>query len=68
MFRKGHKEDKIVGKLSLTLSKEQQFSLAVVAQWIERWPVKGHQFNSQSGHMSGLWARSLAGGVREATE
>ena len=28
---------------------------------------KGRRFNSQSGHMPGLWARSLVGGVREAT-
>ena len=27
----------------------------------------GHQFNSQSGHMPGLWARSLVGGMWEAT-
>ena len=28
---------------------------------------KGHQFNSQSGHMPGLWARSPVGDTQEAT-
>ena len=29
--------------------------------------LKGHWFDSQSGHMPGLWARFLVGGSREAT-
>ena len=43
-------------------------ALAGVAQWIEHglW-TKGLLFHSQSGHVSGLQARSPAGGVREAT-
>ena len=28
----------------------------------------GCQFDSQSGHMSGLWARSSVGGVLKATD
>ena len=28
---------------------------------------EGRQFDSQSGHMPGSWARSPVGGVREAT-
>ena len=28
---------------------------------------KGHWYNSQSGHMPGLWARSPVGGAQEAT-
>ena len=41
-------------------------ALAGVAQWIELWPVNQRsQFNSQSWHMPGLWARSLVGGVQE---
>ena len=44
------------------------FALAGVAQWIElQTEAKGRQFNSQSGHMSGLQARSPVGGVQEAT-
>ena len=35
--------------------------------WVSSWEPKGRWFNSWSGHMPGLWARSLAGGVREAT-
>ena len=34
--------------------------------WASSLKPKGHQFNSQSGHMSGLQARSLVGGVQEA--
>ena len=28
---------------------------------------KGHRFDSHSGHMPGLWARSPVGGAQEAT-
>ena len=35
--------------------------------WAPAWEQKDHQFDPQSGHMSGLWTRSLAGGMREAT-
>ena len=38
--------------------------MAGVAQWIE---PKDHWFNSQSGHMTGLQARSPMGSMREAT-
>ena len=33
-------------------------ALAAVAQWIEPWAVNqwGHWFDSQSGHVPGLWA------------
>ena len=44
-------------------------ALVVVAQWIEHWPVdwKDHQFDSSSGQMPGLQARSPVGSIREAT-
>ena len=37
--------------------------LAGVAQWTERWlpQTKGCRFDSQSGHMAGLWAKSQLG-------
>ena len=35
-------------------------ALAGVAQWIECWPAKGSLFDSQSGHIPGLWARCPA--------
>ena len=37
-----------------------------VAQWIEHQPVKGHQFDSWSGHMPGCLDGSPVGGVPEA--
>ena len=39
-------------------------ALTGVAQWI----TKGCRFDFQSGHVTGLWARSLAQGVQEATD
>ena len=52
------------------IQKLDVFALAGVAQWVKHWP--GNQridcrFDSQSGHMPGLWARLLVGGMREAT-
>ena len=46
----------------------RSLALAGVAQWIEHRPEnqKGHWFDSQSGHMSGLQVRSPVGGVQEA--
>ena len=39
-------------------------ALAGVAHWIEHWPSnQSRWFNSQSGHMPGLWARSPVGGA-----
>ena len=40
-----------------------------VAQWIEHQPANQEViwFDSQLGHMPGLWARSLVGGMCEAT-
>ena len=35
--------------------------------WAPACEPKGHWFNSQSGHMPGLWARSPVGGAREET-
>ena len=35
--------------------------------WVLACEPKGQQFNSQSGHLPGLWARSPVGGMREAT-
>ena len=35
--------------------------------WVLACKPKDHQFNSQSGHMPGLWARSPVRGVWEAT-
>ena len=47
---------------------KRQIGLASVAQWVECWPVnQSYQFNSQSGYMSGLQARSWVGGEQEAT-
>ena len=31
--------------------------------WAPFCKLKGHQFNSQSGHLPGLWARSPVGGM-----
>ena len=44
-------------------------TLAVVAQWIECWPVNQRVAGSvpSLGHMPVLWARSPVGSVREAT-
>ena len=44
-------------------------ALASVAQWIEcqAYKPKGRWFDSQSGHMPGLQARSPVGGAQEAT-
>ena len=49
--------------------KTSKGTLAGVAQWTEHQPEneKGHRFDSQSGHMLGLWARSQVGDTREAT-
>ena len=50
----------------LKKKKKLKAALAGVAQWIECPLVnqKGHhQFNSQSGHMPGLQARSPTGGI-----
>ena len=39
-------------------------ALAGVVQWIKvDWEAKGSWFDSQSGHMPGLWARSPVGGA-----
>ena len=35
--------------------------------WVLVCEPKGHQFDLQSGHMLGLWARSPVGDIREAT-
>ena len=35
--------------------------------WVPACEPKGYRFDSQSGHMPGLWARSPVGGAREAT-
>ena len=35
--------------------------------WVPAWQLEGCRFNSQSGHMPGLQARSPFGGVQEAT-
>ena len=35
--------------------------------WVQAWEPKGHLFDSQSGHMPGLWVRSPIGGMWEAT-
>ena len=42
--------------------KKEEGALAGVAQWTKHWP-KGEQFDSQSGHMPGSWARSPVGGT-----
>ena len=59
----------------------ENFTLAGVAQWLSAATIqplrfyfcrvtfcesKGHWFNSQSGHMSGLRAKSPVGGMQEA--
>ena len=50
-------------RASICIKKIQ--ALAGVAQRIEHGSAepKGHQFDSQLGHMPGLWARSPVGGV-----
>ena len=50
-------------------SLKHKCALAGVAQWIERRPVnqRGHQSDSQSGHMPGLQARHPVGDAGEAT-
>ena len=49
--------------------KIRDLALAGVTQWIECWArePKGCQFESQSWHRPGLWARSPVGGVQEAS-
>ena len=42
-------------------------ALAGVARWVPACEPKGRWFNSQSGHMPGLWTRSQVGDVWEAT-
>ena len=73
--RKWHDHISVLGEKKLMVSGgirgslRMMGALAGVAQWIESaglW-TKGHWFNSQSGHMPGLWARSSVGGTREAT-
>ena len=51
------------------LKQTNEQTLAGMAQWIQCWPEnqKGRQFNSLSGHMPGLRARSPRGCVWEAT-
>ena len=48
----------------MAFKKYKHSALADVAQWIELRPAKhkGCWFNSQSGHMVGLWVRSPVGG------
>ena len=36
--------------------------------WVSSCRAKGRQFNSRSGHVPELWARSLVGGAGEATD
>ena len=36
--------------------------------WVPVGKLKGRRFDSQSGHMPGLWARSAVGGLREAAD
>ena len=35
--------------------------------WAQACKAKGHQFDSQSGHLPGLWAKYPVGGAQEAT-
>ena len=57
--------------LSFHIRSRDIVALAGVAQWIEHEPAnqepKGRWFDSQSGHMPGLQARTLVAGAREAT-
>ena len=49
------------------MAKEVICALAGVPQWIECQPAykpEGRWFNSQSGHMPGLWARSPGWGTK----
>ena len=48
------------------LCEEAQCILPTSPSWLE--VLKGHRFDSQSGHMPGLWAGFPVGGVREATD
>ena len=59
-------------KINKTFKKVENLALAGVAQWTKLWPEpkgppKGRQFDSQSGHMPGLQARSPVGGTWETT-
>ena len=53
----------------LVLFKTIKVAVIGVAQWVGHRSAnqKGGQFDSQSGHMPGLWARSPVWGVREET-
>ena len=55
--------------LSIIILNINGLALAIVAQWIECWPVNQRVASSilSLGRMPGLWARSPVGGMREAT-
>ena len=48
-------------------SKEVQSWLVWPVDWAPACGPEGHRLDSQSEHMRGFWARSLVGGMREAT-
>ena len=49
------------------LEKSLQPGCCSSVNWVLACRLKGHQFESHSGYMCGLWARSPAGGMREVT-
>ena len=49
------------------LKYQEYIALAGLVGWVLTCEPKGYWFNSQSGHMPGLWARSPVGGIRETT-
>ena len=72
------KEYKMIIKLSWFIKSKNSFILMLKStvfcpgwcgsvDWTPAWEPKGHQFNSQSGHMPRLQARSPVGGAQEAT-
>ena len=58
-----------VSPMDVGVSRDPAGALASVAQWIECKPANQKVTGSiPSGHVPGLWARSPAGGVQEATD
>ena len=51
----------------IPLSKNNSPGWCGSVDWVPACEPKGHQFDSQSGHMPGLQARSPVGSTREAT-
>ena len=58
----------IIISVRTTTKRKYKSGLAGVAQWIECRPAnRSCQVDPQSGHMPGLWAKSLVEGMQETT-